>query len=63
MTRLSYSDAQAHPQPCACGRLVTRPEQCDMRQPPQWRQVRRCPFDKTITRGLWAQADEEAMSE
>lgn len=34
-TERSYDDARADPQPCRCGRLVTRPEQCD--GPP-------CPF-------------------
>jgi hypothetical protein len=33
----TYDDARTHPRPCRCGKLVTRPEQCD--GPP-------CPFEK-----------------
>lgn len=25
----TYDDAREHPEPCRCGKLVTRPEQCD----------------------------------
>jgi hypothetical protein len=38
-----YDDARAHPEKCRCGRMVTRPEQCD--GPP-------CPFDRQKRKGL-----------
>lgn len=34
-----FDDARLHPEPCRCGRLVTRPEQCD--GPP-------CPMDRNF---------------
>ena len=39
LSRKSYDEARANPDPCRCGRLVTRPDLCD--GPP-------CPFDKRV---------------
>ncbi len=42
---VSYDDARANPQPCRCGRLVTRPELCSGP----------CPMEKKVERDVSGQ--------